>query len=122
MTKRVAIAFLAVLVLFLLTIAIWLYSPRHSVGLFFWFVAVPFVFVSYFRPWKRRFVSVLVISMIVALSFSPIDFAITMIESRKGFYYLPVVYGIGGGIEAGYYSPGCIVDRRGPKHAILLSI
>jgi energy-coupling factor transporter transmembrane protein EcfT len=114
----------AVFVFAALVFAVLFVIPRWSIVIFS-FIAAPIIFVSFFAQWRRLLVGCCTLVVIVIFAATPVDITISRHEEKKGVYFLPVVYGIGGGIEAGYYSPGCMPSRDvwyQPKHVVLLSI
>lgn len=122
--RRTLVGTAAAVGLFVFTAVVTVFAPRSSLG-FFSLVAIPTVALAYGAEWHRRLVGVIVIVGIAILAASPIDFVLTTYEEKKGIYVLPLEYGLGGGIDAGYYSPGCIVPpgwTYSARYVVLLSV
>ena len=119
--KHLILGLLAVFIFLCCAIGAGFYAPRFSVVLFLP-LAAPILFLAYFKRWHRMVIWISTAVMLVALSVSPVDLVIKIGESKKGVFYLPVRYGMWWSIESGYYSPGCIVIKNGPKHVLLLSL
>ena len=122
--RRILVGLVSGVALFAVVTTMMTFSPRSSLA-FFSLIAIPAVAFAHIAGWRRKAVSICALAGVAILGASPIDVVLATYEEKKGICFLPLEYGIGGGIDAGYYSPGCIVPPRwtySARYVVLLSV